>query len=162
MTEPSFSTAPGAAGAAGSPGSGRGDEQALLAELAAVDELALGILHELATQTANGGMSLPRLGKRLGQGASVLLRQLSAMGDARVAGLPGPGWARVERQEDRWMAFITEAGRAQCRQWMDVLARAQALEAARGQPAGSRLDPLARPSGLAQSPGSKKGAETAR
>ncbi|KAF1022183.1 MAG: hypothetical protein GAK30_01328 [Paracidovorax wautersii] len=103
--------------------------QALLDELAGIDELALAILCELGEVPSPGGMSLPRLGKRLGQGASVLLRQLTAMSAATVAGVPGPGWVRVAQDEERWLAFITEAGSAQRDRWLAVLAQAQALHA---------------------------------
>nr|WP_095949428.1 hypothetical protein [Variovorax boronicumulans] len=57
-------------------------------------------------------MSLPRLGKRLGQGASVVMRQLTLMGDAALGGARGPGWVRVVQLEDRWVAHLTDAGRA--------------------------------------------------
>ncbi|GHC85827.1 hypothetical protein GCM10007320_31160 [Pseudorhodoferax aquiterrae] len=73
--------------------------------------LALRILQELATAPAEGGMSLPRLGKRLGLGASVLMRELAGMGDAAIGGVRGPGWARVEQLDGRWVAHITPAGR---------------------------------------------------
>jgi FdhD protein len=57
-------------------------------------------------------MSLPRLGKRLGQGASVVMRQLTRMGDATLGGVRGPGWVRVVQLDDRWVAHLTDAGRA--------------------------------------------------
>ena len=59
-----------------------------------------------------GGVSLPRLGKRLGQGASVLMRQLTLMGDATLGGVAGPGWVRVVQEDGRWVVHLTEAGRA--------------------------------------------------
>ncbi|MGC3983701.1 MAG: hypothetical protein QM777_02660 [Pseudorhodoferax sp.] len=74
--------------------------------------LSTRILQELAAAPADGGMSLPRLGKRLGLGASVLLRELTLMGDAAIGGVRGPGWARVVQHDDRWVAHITPAGRA--------------------------------------------------
>ncbi|RYF32086.1 MAG: hypothetical protein EOO26_12500 [Comamonadaceae bacterium] len=76
------------------------------------DALAEAILRELASAPREGGMSLPRLGKRLGQGASVLMRQLTLMGDAAVGGVAGPGWVRVVQLDDRWVAYLTESGRA--------------------------------------------------
>lgn len=76
-----------------------------------MDELAVAILRALAEESGPAGMSLPRLGKRLGQGASVLLRQLTLMGDAPVGGVAGPGWVRVVREEDRWVVHLTDAGR---------------------------------------------------
>jgi len=74
--------------------------------------LAAAILRELAEAPRQGGMSLPRLGKRLGQGVSVLMRQLALMGDAAIGGVRGPGWVRVVQMDDRWVAHLTEAGRA--------------------------------------------------
>jgi hypothetical protein len=79
-----------------------------------LDELTVAILRELASAPGDAGMSLPRLGKHLGLGASVLMRALSAMGHARIGGVEGPGWARVTQEEDRWTAALTEAGRAFC------------------------------------------------
>lgn len=79
-----------------------------------VNHLAVAILRELAGAPGEGGMSLPRLGKRLGTGVSVLMRQLSPMGDAVIGGVAGPGWVRVTRLDDRWVAALTDAGRAFC------------------------------------------------
>ena len=76
-----------------------------------MDALTAAILHALADEPGAGGMSLPRLGKRLGQGASVLLRQLALMGEASVGGVAGPGWVRVLREDERWVVHLTEAGR---------------------------------------------------
>jgi hypothetical protein len=78
------------------------------------DDAALStrILQELAAAPLDDGLSLPRLGKRLGLGASVLMRELALMGDAAIGGVRGPGWARVERLDERWVAYITPAGRA--------------------------------------------------
>ncbi|MBC7683345.1 MAG: hypothetical protein H7172_13530 [Ferruginibacter sp.] len=59
-------------------------------------------------------MSLPKLGKRLGLGVSVLMRALAMMGDASLGGQPGPGWATVTLQDGRWMAALTDAGRRFC------------------------------------------------
>ena len=52
--------------------------------------LAAALLRALAQEPPDRDVSLPRLGKRLGQGASVLLRQLSLMGDAPWAACPAP------------------------------------------------------------------------
>ena len=79
-----------------------------------LDELATAILRELATAPGEAGMSLPRLGKHLGLGASVLMRALSAMGHARIGGVDGPGWVRVTQQDERWTAVLTQTGRALC------------------------------------------------
>ena len=75
------------------------------------DPFAMAILAELAAAPAPGGMSLPRLAKRLDLGASVVLRQLSLMGDAVIGGQAGPAWVRVVQTEDRWLVHLTEAGR---------------------------------------------------
>ncbi|CAN7704612.1 hypothetical protein LJR039_005820 [Pseudorhodoferax sp. LjRoot39] len=75
--------------------------------------LSTRILQELATAPEGGGMSLPRLGKRLGLGASVLMRELTLMGDATIGGVRGPGWARVVQLDERWVAYITPVGREQ-------------------------------------------------
>lgn len=80
---------------------------------AGTEELAAAILRELATEPAP--MSLPRLGKRLGQGASVLMRCLALMGDAPIAGMPGPGWVSLQQQDGRWIAALTDSGREQAR-----------------------------------------------
>lgn len=77
-----------------------------------LDAFSTAILRALAEAPAEGGMSLPRLGKRLGQGASVILRQLTRLGDAALGGVQGPGWVRVVQIDDRWVAHLTEAGRA--------------------------------------------------
>ena len=81
-----------------------------------LDELPAAILRELATAPNDAGMSLPRLGKHLGLGASVLMRMLSAMSHARIGGVDGPGWVRVMQIDDRWTAALTEAGREFCEQ----------------------------------------------
>jgi len=69
--------------------------------------LPAAILLALAEFNAEGleSVSLQRLGKRLGQGASVLMRQLALMGDAAIGGVPGPGWVAVERDGERWLAL---------------------------------------------------------
>jgi hypothetical protein len=79
-----------------------------------LDALSAAILRELAAAPGDAGMSLPRLGKHLGLGASVLMRALSAMGHARIGGVEGPGWVRVTQEEERWTAALTAAGRAFC------------------------------------------------
>ena len=77
------------------------------------DSLSVAILRMLAQEPDGTGVSLPRLGQRLGQGASVLMRRLTMMGDAAIGGVRGPGWVRVVQQDDRWVAHLLEAGRAQ-------------------------------------------------
>ncbi len=56
-------------------------------------------------------VSVPRLGKRLGLGASVVMRSLTLMGDAVLGGQAGPGWVQLRCDEGRWLASLTEAGR---------------------------------------------------
>ena len=85
-----------------------------------LDALAAAILRELAAAPGDAGMSMPRLGKHLGLGASVLMRALSAMGHARIGGVDGPGWVRVTQVEERWTAALTEAGRAFCARYLNV------------------------------------------
>ncbi|MEJ0100249.1 MAG: hypothetical protein WDO12_11130 [Pseudomonadota bacterium] len=65
----------------------------------------------LADAPEPGGVSLPRIGKKLGVSASSLLRHLAFMGDAVIGGKPGPGWVRVEQTEERWVVYLTDAGR---------------------------------------------------
>jgi hypothetical protein len=72
----------------------------------------LQALHELAP----GGepVALTRLAKRLDQRVSVLLRELSALGDAPIGGMPGPGWLVLACDDGgRWTARLAEAGRRQ-------------------------------------------------
>jgi hypothetical protein len=78
---------------------------------AELDALTAAILEELALAPSDEGLSLPRLSKRLGLGASSLMRQLSALGSQKIGGTEGLGWVGVTRQEDRWMAALTPAGR---------------------------------------------------
>jgi hypothetical protein len=75
------------------------------------DPFSMAILAELAAAPSVGGMSLPRLAKRLDLGVSVVLRQLSMMGDAVIGGQPGPAWVRVVQTEDRWVVHLTDGGR---------------------------------------------------
>ena len=83
-------------------------------EVPGLDPLPAAILRELAAAPGEAGMSLPRLGKHLGLGASVLMRTLSAMSHARIGGVDGPGWVRVMQVDDRWTAALTAAGREFC------------------------------------------------
>lgn len=78
---------------------------------ATVSPLALALVCELATVADGQGMSLPRLGKRLGQGVSVLMRELAIMGNASIGGTAGPGWVRLEQDDGRWVAFLSAEGR---------------------------------------------------
>jgi len=40
------------------------------------------------------------------------MRQLTLMGDASIGGTRGPGWVRVVQLDDRWVANLTDTGRA--------------------------------------------------
>jgi hypothetical protein len=90
------------------------------------DPFAAAVLVELAAAPPPGGMSLPRLAKRLGLGVSVVMRQLSLMGNAVIGGQPGPGWVRVEQTEDRWVAYLTEAGRSTAAELNEEIQRGEA------------------------------------
>lgn len=79
------------------------------------DDLQRRIMQALAEESAP--VSLPRLGKRLGLGASVVMRALTQMGDASLGGQPGPGWVQVQLQDTRWTVSLTAAGRQQCAEW---------------------------------------------
>lgn len=75
--------------------------------------LSQALLRALAEAPPGKPVSLPRLGKQLGQGASVVMRQLTLMGDSAVGGVVGPGWVRVEQHEGGWRVSLTESGWAQ-------------------------------------------------
>jgi len=84
---------------------GAGDDR----DMAAQARFALETLAEL---DGGNGVSLPRLAKRTGLRVSVLLRLYTLMSDARVGDEQGPGWVRLQVDEDgRWIARITPAGR---------------------------------------------------
>jgi hypothetical protein len=95
------------------------------------DPFSMAILAELAAGPPQGGMSLPRLAKRLGLSVSVVLRQLSLMGDAVIGGQAGPAWVHVVQTEERWVVHLTESGRG----------AAAALNADDGEDLASRRDP---------------------
>ncbi len=115
-----------------------------------VPPLAWALLQALAEEGVDGGgddaaVSLPRLGKRLGQGVSVLMRQLSLMGDAVIGGMPGPGWVQVREEGGRWTAQLTEAGRAfVAAQAAEADGEAPAPDAEDDADAAPSLAPLAR------------------
>jgi FdhD protein len=77
------------------------------------DSLEQAILQALAQLPEGSGMSLPRLGKQLGQSASVLMRCLATMGSAALGGTTGPGWVEVQQQDGHWRVTLTPAGRRQ-------------------------------------------------
>lgn len=63
------------------------------------------------------GVALARLAKRLDERVSVLLREGTALGDATIAGVPGPGWVRLACDDaGRWTAHLTPAGREAAQQ----------------------------------------------
>ncbi|KLJ00362.1 hypothetical protein [Luteimonas sp. FCS-9] len=67
------------------------------------------LLHELAA--APGGVSLPRLCKRLGLRMSVLMRMLAYLGEDAIGGTQGLGWVRTVDDGPRTLATLTDAGR---------------------------------------------------
>ncbi len=74
---------------------------------------SLAVLAEL---DEGKGVSLTRIAKRLGLTVSVLMREYTALSDAKLGGVAGPGWVRLECDAGgRWLAHLTERGRAQCR-----------------------------------------------
>ncbi|MET0291802.1 MAG: hypothetical protein ABW136_05500 [Steroidobacteraceae bacterium] len=75
------------------------------------DEFSAAILRVLSVAPPPGIVSLPRIAKKLELSASVLMRQLTLMGDAEIGGRQGPGWVRVVQDEERWMVSLTPAGR---------------------------------------------------
>ena len=79
------------------------------------DALNRAILLALLPETQP--ISLPRLGKRLGLGVSVLMRALTLMGAAELGGQPGPGWVQMRMEDERWTASLTDAGRRCCAEW---------------------------------------------
>ena len=69
----------------------------------------------LAELDKGRGVSLTRIAKRLGLTVSVLMREYTALSDAKLGGVAGPGWVRLECDEGgRWIAHLTALGRAQC------------------------------------------------
>ena len=78
----------------------------------AYGSLSAALLLALAEEQAGLRISLPRLCKGLQQSASVLLRELTLMGDARIGPHAGPGWVVVEQEGERWMVRLTAAGAA--------------------------------------------------
>lgn len=64
------------------------------------------LLSELAAHP--GGISLPRLCKRLGVRMSVLMRELAWLGDVPVGGIPGAGLVRVDREGERDIARLVQ------------------------------------------------------
>ena len=68
-------------------------------------ELLLQTLRELAPD--GEPVALTRLAKRLDQRVSVLLRELTALSDARIAGEAGPGLVRLACDDaGRWTVAI--------------------------------------------------------
>lgn len=70
------------------------------------------LLHLLRDLDEGEGVSLPRLAKRLDERVSVLLRHCTALSDAVIGGVAGPGWVQLQCDDTgRWMARLTPAGR---------------------------------------------------
>lgn len=74
-----------------------------------IGDLPCRILQALA-RAGSQGMSLPRLRKQVGVGASVVMRRLSALGTHPVGGVPGPSWAELTNDDGRWHLTLTVAG----------------------------------------------------
>ena len=72
---------------------------------------SLLVLAELDT---GNGVALTRLAKRLGASVSVLMREFTLLSDAKLGGVAGPGYVRLALDEKtgRWVAHLTDAGRA--------------------------------------------------
>ena len=68
-------------------------------QLSADEALLQTLLTELSA--APGGMSLPKLCKRLGIRMSVLMRTLAYLGDERIGDAQGPGWVRTVEDGER-------------------------------------------------------------
>jgi len=78
--------------------------------LSADPALVAALLAELAREP--GGISLPRLCKRLDVRMSVLLRSLAWIGEGDAGGVRGAGWVRTVEDGARTLAVLTPAGRA--------------------------------------------------
>jgi len=77
-----------------------------------VDEDA-ALLRLLLELDGGEGVALARLAKRLDERVSVLLRRLTALSDASLRGVAGPGWVRLACDDGgRWRVWVTERVRA--------------------------------------------------
>ncbi len=83
-----------------------------------MSELTEPLLAMLAGEP--GGVSLPRLCKRLGVRMSVLLRELAWIGEDAIGDHPAPGWVRVEAHGESSLAVLTERGRERLRSGRDA------------------------------------------
>jgi DNA-binding transcriptional LysR family regulator len=73
-----------------------------------MQEQLLQTLRELAP--AGEPVALTRLAKRLDERVSVLLRELTALSDASVGGVAGPGLVRIACDEGgRWTVALVRA-----------------------------------------------------
>jgi DNA-binding MarR family transcriptional regulator len=81
-------------------------------------ETMLLLLRTLAELDDKGrGVALTRIAKRLDLTVSTLMREFTRLSDARLGGVAGPGWVRLACEPGgRWLAHLTEQGRAQCQQ----------------------------------------------
>ncbi len=116
--------------------------------LPARDGLAAAVLHTLAGEPPGALVSLPWLGKRLQLGASVVMRELSAMGSARIGGREGPGWVDVAHDGERWMVQLTAIGRGvatRLEQTADVAPHPDTPTALIAPPDGGLTEPVLPP-----------------
>lgn len=115
--DPGLDGADGADGVEGAPdpvSDDASDDASHAADDGSAEAQARLALETLAELDAGNGVSLPRLAKRTGLRVSVLLRLYTLMSDARVGDEVGPGWVRLQVDEDgRWIARMTPAGRGE-------------------------------------------------
>jgi FdhD protein len=96
---------------------------------------ALRLLAELdhEAREPGSGVALARLAKGLDVAVSVLLREFTLLGTARLGEHHGPGWVRVQSDANgRWLAWITDAGRAAVLGAATTLAHARTWRSADG------------------------------
>lgn len=86
----------------------------------AIDAFSARILQVLQADSGQTGVSVPRLGKALGCSASVVMRQLTLIGD-----VCGMGWVTVTPDADRFMVRLTDAGAKAARQIEEINSRDQ-------------------------------------
>jgi hypothetical protein len=76
--------------------------------------MSLELLRLVGELDEGQGVALARLAKRRDTRVSVLLRELTALGDARLGAQPGCGWVQLACDDTtgRWTVALTPAGRA--------------------------------------------------
>ncbi|KQM80262.1 hypothetical protein [Xylophilus sp. Leaf220] len=82
--------------------------------------LAAALLLTLAEKPAGEAASVPWLGKRLQREASVVMRTLAMMGNARIGSRQGPGWVDVAHDGERWMVRLLAPGAEAVRQLVEA------------------------------------------